>query len=152
QDCNIISDSNAADSFDLGGSAVVTVPCVGSYGGADVTATLNLTLCTSVNTHMPQRAPDPYADVPDPTVPGPCTNLANNATPLPGVCYNGNSVNFQSTMTLQPGTYYFSGGNVQSNAQANVTGNGVTFVFTNDATFHFNGGSTWNLTAPTTGD
>jgi Flp pilus assembly protein TadG len=148
--CNIISDSNAPDSFTVGGSANVTVPCVSAVGGSSVTATLTLTQCGTVNTNQPAAA-DPYASVPDPTIPPGCSNLGNGETPQPDHCYNGDSVNFKDTMNLAPGTYYFSGGSVQSTSTANVTGNGVTFVFTNNATFQFNGSSQWNLTAPTSG-
>ena len=148
--CNILSNSLANDGFKLGGSANITVPCVSSSGGSAVTASLTLTQCSSVTTQAAQAA-DPYSSLPAPTVPGGCSDLGNGATPLPGVCYNGNSVNFKTTMVLAPGTYYFSGGSVQSTASGNVTGVDVTFVFTNNATFAFNGSSQWNLTAPTTG-
>ena len=148
--CNVLSDSVADDSFAVGGSANVQVPCVSSSGGDYVTASLTLTSCGSVTLNAPQ-APDPYAGVnPDPT-PSPCQNLGNGEVPQPGRCYNGDSVNFKTTMTLDPGTYYFSGGSVQSTSTADVTGNGVTFVFTNNATFAFNGSSHFNLTAPSTG-
>ena len=63
QNCNIVSNSNASDSFSVGGSANVTVPCVSSAGGDSVSSGLHLTSGTSVATHAPTAA-DPYASVP----------------------------------------------------------------------------------------
>jgi len=63
-------------------------------------------------------------------------------------------------VTLNPGTYYINGDDLSFGAQANVTGNGVTFILTSStasanpssiAQINMNGGATLNLTAPTSG-
>jgi hypothetical protein len=54
-------------------------------------------------------------------------------------------------VNLQPGVYVIDGGSLKLNANANLTGTGVTFFLTNGATADFNGNAQMNLTAPTSG-
>ncbi len=145
-DCNVVSNSMAADAFKVGGSADVTTPCVSSAGGAQVSADLTLTSCATVNTNaVPSQ--DPYAAVPAPTIPATCSSFPGSGTATPGKFCGGVTIN--STIDLDPGVYVISGGQLRLNASANVTGTGVTFYLTNGATLFFNGSAHMNLTAPT---
>src|SRR5579875_453246 len=83
-------------------------------------------------------------------------SLAPNttATIAPGVYCGG--MNIQGNLTLQPGTYIIDGGNFTVNAQAAITGTGVTIILTsssgtNYGTVTINGGATVSLTAPAAG-
>lgn len=147
QNCNIVSNSNASDSFSVGGSANVTVPCVSTVGGDSVSSGLHLTSCTSVTTHAPTST-DPYASVPAPPV-GSCYSGAIGSTLSPGTYCGGLSLS--GNITMDPGIYVISGGTLKINAGANVTGAGVMFYLTNGAQLSLNGNATMNISAATTG-
>ncbi len=144
QSCNIVSDSDSGSAFAVGGAAKVTVPCVDTVGGDSVTSGLSLTSCTSVTTGAPFVS-DPYANVPAPSV-GSCSS---GSVLDPGTYCGG--LTLQGTVTLNSGVYVISGGSLKINANANVTGVGVTFFLTNGATLQINGNATLNLSAPTSG-
>ena len=146
--CNVVSNSLASNSFELGGTANVTTPCVEAAGGDVVDAVLTLTSCTSVITNAPQ-VQDPYAAVPPPPLPEECTETPSGSSYVPGMYCGGLSIN--GTANLAPGTYIISGGTLKINANAVVSGTGVTFYLTNGATISFNGNATLNLSAPTSG-
>ena len=146
--CNAVSDSLNNDSLGVGGSSTVTAPCVIAGGGVDVTSTLDLTSCKSTIQHA-QYTPDPYSSLAAPAIPKNCTNVPKNGNLSPGKYCGGLSI--KDTRTLNSGTYIISGGTFQLNANANITGAGVTFYLTNGATLQFNGNATFNLTAPTNG-
>jgi hypothetical protein len=151
--CVVMSNSLADDSITIAGSADVTAPCIVSAGGTSVTADLTLTSCSAPMEEMPQ-AQDPYEDLPEPSQSGPCTSVPNGnpndpKTLTPGVYCGGMSLS--GTVTLTPGVYVIDGGEFRINANAEVTGVGVTFFLTGGATVHFNGSAQINLTAPTTG-
>jgi Flp pilus assembly protein TadG len=143
--CNIVSDSSSSTAFTVGGSANVTVPCADVVGGDSVTSGLVLTQCGSVTTGSPY-VPDPYRNVASPSV-GACQAASNPMNP--GTYCGG--LTFQGTVTLNPGVYVINGGTLKFNANANVTGAGVTFYLTNGATLDMNGGAQVNLSAPTSG-
>jgi hypothetical protein len=143
--CNIVSDSSSSTAFAVGGSASVTVPCADVVGGDSVTNGLVLTQCGSVTTGSPY-VPDPYANVPSPSV-GTCATPTN---PMNQGTYCG-GLTFQGTVSLNPGVYVINGGVLKFNANANVSGTGVTFYLTNGATLDIAGNATINLTAPTSG-
>jgi len=72
------------------------------------------------------------------------------ATLSPGTFCGGLTI--QGTATLTPGVYVISGGQLSVNAQASLTGTGVTFYFTGSRSgFTINGGASINLAAPTSG-
>jgi hypothetical protein len=147
QGCNIVSDSNSSRAFSVGGAAKVTAPCVNAVGGDYVTATLTLTACSSVKTKSPYIY-DPYSNVPAPPVgtcnAGPIGSTINAGTYCGGLSLSGNTA-------LNAGVYVINGGTLKINANANLTGSGVTFYLTNGATVQINGNSNMNLAAPTTG-
>jgi Flp pilus assembly protein TadG len=144
-DCNVLSDSISPTGFQVGGSATATMPCAMSAGGFSATGGLTLTTCPKPISNGPE-APDPYATLPAPTVPVGCTG-GNGDTPghyCGGLTYSGNH-------TLAPGVYIVDGGTLKINANANLTGAGITFYLTNGATVQMNGNAQVNLSAPTTG-
>jgi hypothetical protein len=151
--CVVMSNSLADDGITIAGSADVTAPCIVSAGGAAISADLTLTSCAAPMEDMPQ-AQDPYADLPEPPIPAGCTSVPNGnpnepKTLTPGRYCGGMSLS--GDVTLTPGTYVISGGEFRINANANVTGVGVTFFLTDGATVHFNGSAEINLSAPTSG-
>jgi len=107
--------------------------------------------------------PDPFAHIADPAIPTtPCQSVTvnpNRSRTLDPGCYR--ALDLKGRVTLNPGTYYIDGGTLSFGSQADVTGDGVTFVLTSSnatsnpssvATISMNGGASVKLTAPTTGD
>jgi Flp pilus assembly protein TadG len=140
--CQTVSDSDASNALSVGGNADVHVPCASTVGGDSVTSGLHLTSCGSVKNNAPYVA-DPFASIAAPPV-GSC-----GTTSGPGTYCGG--LTFQGTTTLSPGVYVINGGTLQFNANANVSGSGVTFYLTNGATVSMNGSATVNISAPTSG-
>ena len=60
-------------------------------------------------------------------------------------------MNISGTRTMQPGIYVVSGGDFKINANANVTGTGVTIYIKAGTNVSINGNATVNLAAPTSG-
>jgi hypothetical protein len=145
--CTVMSNSIASDSLNVQGSASVTVPCMYAVGGATNGGSTTLTVCSSVKTQQPPVA-DPYSSLVMPTSSGSCTNPGNSSTYSAGhYC----SMDLKNTVTLNPGVYIIDGGNLKINANANVTGSGVTFYLENGASVSMNGNSDVQISAPTTG-
>jgi hypothetical protein len=146
--CVVMSNSMATDAAEVQGSAQLTAPCLVAVGGVDVTNGANLTACTAPITNAPPAA-DPFAGITDPEDTGVCKS-ASGSTLSPGRYCGG--LTLRNTVTLSPGLYIISGGELRINANANITGTGVTFFLTGDASANFNGNATVDLSAPTTGD
>ena len=152
--CNLVSDSSAANAIDVGGSPSVTVN--GACGNGGISA--NAGLADNWNsTGSGCVLPNPYnLSVPsncDPTGTIACTNQTNSggATLQPGTYSGGLTINKQQVVRLNPGVYVINGGSLTFNGGAVVTGSGVTFVLTNGASLQWNGTSTVNVTGPTSG-
>lgn len=147
--CSVMSNSSAADAIAQEGAAVLETDCLISVGGILVSDPSNLTLsdCPAFMQNAP-AAGDPYASLPVPGVPaGVCKTVPGGAAPLqPGNYCSGISIN--NTKTLNPGLYYVDG-DFNLNANANITGNGVTIYVTGKITM--NGNATVNLKAQTSG-
>lgn len=145
--CTVMSDSIASDALNVQGSADVTVPCMYAVGGASLGGTTNLTACPAVETSQPPVG-DPYSALVMPTDSGSCKNQGNGATLNAGhYC----SLSFKNNVNLNPGVYIVDGGSLSVNANANVSGSGVTFYLENGASVSMNGNSDLQLSAPTTG-
>jgi hypothetical protein len=143
----VMSDSIAANALNVQGAANVTAPCLYAVGGASLGGSTTLTVCPSVKTHQPPVA-DPYKALVMPSDNGHCQNQGNGATLNPGhYC----SLSFRGSISLNPGVYIVDGGSVSINANANVSGAGVTFFLENGASVSMNGNSDAQLSAPTTG-
>lgn len=146
--CVVMSNSMASDAAEVNGSASVTAPCLVAVGGVNTDSGLHLTDCAAAVTgSAPAR--DPFDDVPEPWDGGTCKN-DSGATLHPGRYCGG--MNLKKNVTLSPGMYVISGGQLRINAGAVVQGTGVTFFFTNNASANFNGNAKMVLSAPTTGD
>jgi Flp pilus assembly protein TadG len=144
--CNVMANSISASSVTAQGSATVSVPCIMTAGGVSLTANVTQTSCTSSLTQLPQVA-DPFKDVPPPTASGNCKN-GNGNTLQPGNYCNG--MNLSGNVNLNAGTYYVSG-DIKINANANISGSGVTIFLAGSSSITINGNATVNLSAPTTG-
>lgn len=123
--CNLYSDSNAAPSLNVSGSAAVSANLVGVVG--TVSGSSNITATNGIRTGM-RPVSDPYANV-TPTMPTYCDynnkiQVKGTATLDPGVYCGDISVNAGATLTLNPGIYYFSGANLSVAGNATITGSG----------------------------
>ena len=151
--CSMLDNSNAITAMDVSGSSSLTALSVDSVGG--ISGANNITTTNGIVTGV-APTPDPYADV---TMPSPsssqCVNQPKNATPLPNTFYCGLDFNAKSNTTLSPGTYFIGAQGLTVNAQATLTGTGVTLVFTQSNGSYgqatINGGATVSLSAPTSG-
>lgn len=170
--CGMISNSPSASAVIAGGSSVVRADPIAAVGGVPPSGSY-----ASDTTLLPYslRQEDPFAGLPQPTVPTGCSSQALRVQPTdppltvtsstqgyvsPGVyCWRG--MDIKGTVTLPANSViYIDGGEVDFGAQAVVNGDGVTLILTSDnaatspsqiAQLKINGGATLNLTAPSTG-
>jgi Flp pilus assembly protein TadG len=146
--CVVMSNSIASDSVYVWGAANLTTNCVMSAGGYADHGGLTETACNAPTTNAP-AAPDPYKNLPAPAVDtSHCAN-GNGANLNPGTYCGG--LTLKGNTNLKPGVYVINGGVLDFNANANITGSGVTFFLTNGATVTMNGNAAVNISAPTSG-
>jgi hypothetical protein len=146
--CEIMSNSNASDAIKTQGSSTTKAGCLISAGGVDLSGgTVTLGCPHAVSNAMP--IPDPFANVPEPTASGPCLS-GNGSTLSPGKYCSG--LDLKNTVTMNAGMYYISGGDLKVNANANISGNGVTIYLAGASRVSMNGNSTVVLSAPTSGN
>lgn len=145
--CDVMANSVASDAVALQGSGQLQAPCVISVGGVEITSNLTLTSCAAPVTHAPPVA-DPFAKVAAPAAPVSC-NPTNGSVLQPGRYCGG--LNLKGTVNLQPGVYVLEG-DLKVNANALITGSGVTIYLKGGSSVSMNGNGTVNLSAPTTGD
>lgn len=156
--CGVAANSPAGLSVDLSGTSYLSASPISSVGGIDY-ASSNI---PSSSTLQPYGLPveDPLADrgLEAPSSPAGCTynnfavNSGTSVTIYPGRYCNGLTIRGHATMS--PGVYIIDGGSLTVNAQASVTGEGVTFVLTGNNTstvadIRINGGAELDLRAPT---
>jgi hypothetical protein len=146
--CTVMSNSMASDAVQVQGSAKLSTDCIISVGGVDLNADTTMTQCPDAITDAPPVA-DPFADLPVPTS-GTTYSSASGSVLQPGHYTNG--MTLSGTKTLSAGTYIVSGGDFKINANANISGSGVTIYFTAGTAVSINGTATVNLSAPTSGD
>lgn len=155
--CGVATNASGGSAVVAAGSTLVRASPVAAVG--NVPASTNYQTGTALVPYsIPQR--DPFAALADPTnsIPNPCAggnltvNNNQNRTISPG-CYTGITV--RGSLTMQPGTYYISGGDFTTNAQASITANGVTIIMTGFGSaigkVNMNGGANIVMSAPTTG-
>jgi len=147
--CDVMSNSVASDAVKVWGSSSLSTDCVVSAGGFSNNGGLTLTGCPSAVTQAP-RARDPFQGLPVPPQ-GQNQSVPNgqNVTLNPG--YYNSGMSLKNNVTLNPGVYYVSGGAFDVNANANVTGSGVTIFMAAGSTVTMNGNSHVDLSAPTSG-
>lgn len=154
--CNLYSDSSAAPSLNVNGSAKVSANQVGVVGS--ISGSSNITATNGIRTGVRPVA-DPYQNV-SLSMPTHCDYnnkimVKGTSSLSPGVYCGDIAVNAGATLTLNPGIYYFNGANLSVAGNATITGSGVTLVFTGSgsnwgsATIGSNANVT--LTAPSSG-
>ncbi|MHA1554503.1 MAG: pilus assembly protein TadG-related protein, partial [Alphaproteobacteria bacterium] len=166
-DCDTASNSMAADAFDMYGSSRYATRCLHTVGHAQSTAGLTLTGCPSVD-ELASITPDPYANVPEPAVEGPCygKNVGSPVTSTVVTATTSHSSYLESGLRsmrfcnglmlkgdvhFDPGLYIIERNNFTVNGGANITGDNVIFYFANGATSHLNGSAVLDLSPPTSG-
>lgn len=159
--CEVASNSNASDAFLMSGSARLTTDCVNTVGGARPTSGL-IKQCEELREYGP-AIPDPYAEVGEPEVVGPCegnnfhpnnpvTVTPTHAHPsgIPSRRYCG-GLSLKGPVTFKPGLYIIDGGDFTVNAGDNsmINGTDVIFYLTNGARLRLGGNATLNVKART---
>lgn len=144
--CSVMANSIASDAIKLQGSAGLQADCLISGGGVSLSNPVTTVCAAPITQALP--AADPFADLPAPAASNPCQN-ANKPTLGPGTYCNGLSLS--GNVTLQPGVYVIQGGDLKVNANANVSGNGVTIYLAGASRVSMNGNATVSLSAPTSG-
>ncbi len=153
--CSLFSNSSASDALSVRGAGRLYADCAGAAGGVQTTSSgITLSDCPEPKENMPVVA-DPYADVPEPDVSGPCKK-PNSFGGSPSSVYNITGgrycgLTIQRTVNLAPGMYIVDGGELRINSTAKISGSGVTFFLTNGARLVVNGTASVNLSAPTSG-
>jgi len=148
--CDVMSNSVANDAVKVWGAANLTTDCVVSAGGVASNGGLTLTGCNSAVSQAP-RARDPFAGLPVPS-PGVNRNVPNGHGTInlsPGNYANGMSLS--GNVVMAPGVYYVSGGPFSVNANATVSGSGVTIYLQTGSQVSMNGNASVSLSAPTSG-
>lgn len=145
--CSLASNSTASPAVSVSGAATLRADCVEAMGPVSLGSRTTLAACSGP---VRRSAPvsDPYGTVPEPTPSGLC--LPNTAAVLlPGRYCGG--LDLKGTVNLLPGVYYISGGDFSANANARITGTGVTIFLDGGAGIKVNGNAQLNLSAPTSG-
>jgi hypothetical protein len=143
--CSVMANSVASDAVAVQGATIVSTDCLIAAGGVLTSGTITMTECDEPIENAPPVA-DPYADVPEPAVPGgPCRS--QNYGPLPNVNYC-NGLRLDGNTNLAPGVYYVSGGQLRIEPGANITGTGVTFFLDAGVDVSINNNAVMNLKAP----
>lgn len=145
--CSVVANSIADNAVDLRGSSQLQTPCLISSGGVRANSSVTLTECSEFTTRAPPVA-DPFRRVAKPSPAGGCRSDSGSVL-QPGRYCNG--LNLRGRVHLQPGVYYVDRGSFQANANANITGEGVTIYLADGVGTRFNGTATLKLSAPTTG-
>lgn len=162
QGCTLAANSTDSAAIKVSGSSSVTAQGLWTAGGTSLDGSSNLNFSTAPVTYS-WPLPDPYANltINEPSGCGGGNNLTvNHSQTLSAGVYCGNlKFGSQAVATLNPGTYYIDGGNLDIGAGAQVKCNcsgdqGVTFVLTSRGNANqigavtINGNSTINLRAP----
>jgi len=150
--CDVMANSVSDEAVKIWGSGKLTADCVASSGGVSTNGGLTLTQCSSPVTQAP-RAKDPFAALPTPAT-GANRTVPNNPHGLPITLSPGHyshGLSLSGNVTLSPGVYYVAGGDFKVNANANVSGSGVSIFTKAGSRVSINGNATVNLSAPTAG-
>lgn len=143
--CSVMSDSLASDAIKIQGSAAVQADCLITVGGVVLNNPPAMVCKAPITQALP--AADPFASLPAPAASNPCQN-DNKSTLKPGTYCSGMSLS--GNVALDPGVYVVQG-NLKINANANISGSGVTIFMSGSSTVSINGNATVTLSAPTSG-
>jgi hypothetical protein len=160
--CGLLIDSSSSSGLTVNGNTSITATNIGVVGG--YTSNGNSSFSPTPKTGV-IAASDPLAYVNAPTV-GSCahTNFSlngnNGSSGSPYQLYAGTycggiSVNGNSVLRFNGGTYVLAGGGMNINGNSTMTGTGVTFYNTTGTggygAITLNGNSQANFSAPTSG-
>ncbi len=146
--CSVMANSLANNAVTIQGTGKLETSCIYSAGGVSTTANgMKLDDCATPQIGV-SPVGDPFVDVDPPAASATCEDTSAS-TLQPGTYCSGLSLS--GTTTLSPGIYVISGGDFKVNANANITGTGVTIYLKGDARVSMNGNSTTKLSAPTSG-
>lgn len=153
--CSIMSNSLSSTAIDTGGSSSTNADCLISVGGVAVNSGTTETVCSTPITNAPP-VQDPYGSLPAPTSvgSGPClSGSITNGTLHPGNYCTG--MDLKGTVTLEndglTDPVYYVSGNLKINANAAITGSGITIYLAPGASVSINGNSDMKVSAPSTG-
>ncbi|MER9840512.1 pilus assembly protein TadG-related protein [Mesorhizobium australicum] len=144
--CSVMANSIASDAINLQGSAGLQADCLITAGGISLSNPVTTVCAAPITQALP--AADPFAGLPAPAASNPCQNT-NKSKLGPGTYCNGLSLS--GNVTLQPGVYVIQSGDFKVNANANVSGDGVTIYLAGASRVSMNGNATVSLSAPTSG-
>lgn len=162
--CGVATNSTGPQAVTVNGNPQVNASPIAAVGG--VPAASRFSSGTVTLPYSPPQ-PDPFASLPSADIP-PGTTCENRLRVQPNDppttiassrnCFRG--LNINGPVTFAPGVYFIDGDSLSFGAQANVTGNGVTFILTSSsastspssiAQIDMNGSAQVNLTAPSSG-
>ena len=163
QGCTLAANSTDAAAIKVSGSSSITAQGLWTAGGTSLGGSSNLNFTASPVTYA-WPLPDPYAgltiNLPSGCGGGNNVTVNHSQTLSPGVYCGNLKFGSQAVATLNPGTYYIDGGDLDIGAGAQVrcncasAGDGVTFVLTSRGNANqigsvsVNGNATVNLRAP----
>jgi hypothetical protein len=160
--CGMLVDSSSATGMTINGNVTIAAPTIGVVGDYSSNGNVSLTPTPKIGVIA---ASDPLAYVTEPTV-GSCAhtsfslngNIGSSSSPYQlyaGTYCGGISVNGNSWLNFNAGTYILAGGGMLINGNSTMTGTGVTFYNTTGlggyGAITLNGNSQANLSAPTSG-
>ena len=143
--CSVMANSLQADAIKLQGSAALQADCLIAVGGVSLSNPVTMSCQKALTQALP--AADPYSSLPTPAASNPCLN-DNKPTLGPGTYCSG--MNLKGNVTLSPGVYVVQG-SLKINANAAISGTGVTIFMAGSNTVSINGNATVTLSAPTSG-
>lgn len=144
--CSVMADSIAADAIKLQGSAALQADCLISAGGVSLSNPVTTVCAAPMTQALP--AADPFVNLPTPAATNPCQNT-KPSTLQPGTYCSGLSLS--GNVTLKPGVYVIQAGDFKVNANAHITGTGVTIYLAGSSRVSMNGNASIKLSAPTSG-
>jgi Flp pilus assembly protein TadG len=145
--CVVAANSKAADSISRGGSALLKADCAVTVGQTSGLSGSSSKLACGAPLERQVATPDPLRGVNPPTYgcPGPKTGAK---TLSPGTYCNQT---FSGNITLSPGVYILSGGQIKLGGNGSLVGHGVTIFLLDDASMTINGNQVVDLSPPTSG-
>jgi hypothetical protein len=160
--CGLLVDSSSSSGMTVNGNVTINAPAIGVVGNYTSNGNVSITPTPKIGV-IP--ASDPLAYLQAPTV-GSCAhtsfslngNIGSSGSPYQltaGTYCGGISVNGNSWLHFNAGTYILAGGGMNINGNATMTGSGVTFYNTTGRGGYqgitLNGKSQANFSAPTSG-
>ncbi|WP_336618905.1 TadE/TadG family type IV pilus assembly protein [Mesorhizobium sp. WSM4962] len=146
--CSVMSNSAQADAVKVQGSAALQADCLIAVGGVSLGNPVTTVCKSPITQALP--ASDPFSNLPAPAAGNPCKTVNGSKTSQtlqPGTYCSG--MDLKGNVTLQPGTYVVQG-SLKINANAAVSGTGVTIFMSGSNTVSMNGNATVT-SAPTSG-